>query len=236
MPAVALLCALNWQQIGRKAFIASLVLAAALIAGIAYLAVHLQGAMPDAQLYPLPFWLLVAGGEILALLAIARSACTRPLVNVVALLVLLCFAVLLRPFDGVLGNYSAQAQRQASGKEVGVPCNFRAMDEGYRFMLPGAEVSGYSEDQHLTASELAARYPLFAVQLPLDDRALNGGCGACKIIGQRLDIRGRQSSAELKQMFLHGKVFEYLFAREVLLESPAGVKVMPVQTPGQICR
>jgi hypothetical protein len=31
MPAVALLCALNWQQIGRKAFIASLVLAAALI-------------------------------------------------------------------------------------------------------------------------------------------------------------------------------------------------------------
>jgi len=236
MPAVALLCALNWQQIGRKAFIVSLVLAAALIAGIAYLAVHLQAAMPDIQLYPLPFWLLIAGAEILALLAIARSAYTRPLVNVVALLVLLCFAVLLRPFDGALGNYSTQAQREASGKEVGVPCNFRAMDEGYRFMLPGARVSGYSEGQHLTANELAGRYPLFVAQLPLDDRALNAGCGACKIIGQRLDIRGRQSSAELKQMFLHGKVFEYLFAREVLLESPAGVKVMPVQTPGEICR
>jgi len=236
MPAVALLCALNWQQIGRKAFIASLVLAAALIAGIAYLAVHLQAAMPDARLYPLPFWLLIAGAEILALLAIARSAYTGALVNVVALLVLLCFAVLLRPFDGAPGNYSAQAQREAGGKAVGVPCNFRAMDEGYRFMLPGAEISGYSEGQHLTANELAVRYPLFVVQLPLDDRALNGGCGACRIIGQRLDIRGRQSSAELKQMFLHGKVFEYLFAREVLLESPAGAKTMPVQTPGEICR
>lgn len=236
MPAVALLCALNWQQIGRKAFIASLVLAAALIAGIAYLAVHLQSAMPDAQLYPLPFWLLIAGAELLALLAIAIPALTRPLVNVVALLVLLCLAAFLSPFDGALGNYSAEAQHDASGKVVGVPCNFRAMDEGYRFLLPGAEISGYSEYQHLTASELAARYPMFTIQLALDDRALNGGCSACRIIGRRLDIRGRQSSAELKAMFLHGKVFEYLFVREELMESPPGVKVLPEQTPGEVCR
>ena len=236
MPAVALLCALNWQQIGRKVFIASLVLAAALIAGIAYLAVHLQAAMPDAQLYPLPFWLLIAGAEILALLAIAVPTLTRTLFNVVCLLALLCFAVLLRPFDGALGNYSEQAQHYASGKSVGVPCNFRAMDEGYRFMLPGAQISGYSEDQHLNASELAARYPLFAVQLPLNTPALNGGCSTCKIIGQRLDIRGRQSSDELKEMFFQGKVFEYLFVREVLMESPPGEKIMPQQSPGQVCR
>jgi len=236
MPAVALLCALNWQQIGRKAFIASLVLAAALIAGIAYLAVRLQIDMHGAQLYPPAFWLLISGAGISALAAIAVPALTRPLVNVVALLVLLCFAAFLRPFDGALGNYSADAQRYASGREVGVPCNFRAMDEGYRFMLPGAQISGYSEDQHLTASELAARYPMFTIQLPLDDSALNGGCSACTIIGRRLDIRGRQSSAELQEMFLHGKVFEHLFAREVLMESPAGGKVMPEQTPAQLCR
>ena len=236
MPAVALLCALNWQQISRKAFIASLVLAAALIVGIAFLAVHLQAAMPDARLYTLVFWLLIAGTEILALLAIAVPALTRPLVNVVALLVLLCFAAFLRPFDGALGNYSAQAQRYAGGKEVGVPCNFRAMDEGYRFMLPGAEISGYNEDQNLTASELAARYPMFTMQLSMNGSTRNGGCSACRIIGQRLDIRGRQSSAELKEMFLHGKVFEHLFVREVLMESPAGGKVMPAQTPGEICR
>jgi 4-amino-4-deoxy-L-arabinose transferase-like glycosyltransferase len=236
MPAVALLCALNWQQISRKAFIASLVLAAALIAGIAYLAARLQAAMPDAQLYPLMFWLLIGGAEILALLAIGVPALTRPLFNVVALSVLLCFAVFLHPFDGALGNYSAQAQHEASGKEVGVPCNFRAMDEGYRFLLPGAEISGYSEYQHLTASELAARYPMFTMQLAMNDSNLNGGCSACRIIGQRLDIRGRQSSAELKEMFLHGKVFEYLFVREELMESPPGEKIMPQQSPAQVCR
>jgi hypothetical protein len=236
MPAVALLCALNWQQISRKAFIPSLVLAGALIVGIAYLAVQLQSEMSDVQLYSPTFWLLITGAGILTLLAIVVPSFTRPVVNVVALLVLLCFAAFLRPFDGALGNYSAEAQQYASGKKVGVPCNFRAMDEGYRFILPGAQVRGYSEDQNLSASQLAARYPLFVVQLALNDDTKNGGCAACKTIGQRLDIRGRQSSAELKEMFMQGKVFQHLFVREILMESPAGDKALPEQTPGLICR
>jgi 4-amino-4-deoxy-L-arabinose transferase-like glycosyltransferase len=236
MPAVALLCALNWQQISRKAFIASLVLAGAAIAGIAYLAIRLQAGMPDIQMYPPAFWLLIAGTGILTLLAIVVPAFTRSGINVAALLVLLCFAVFLRPFDGALGNFSAAAQHYARGKDVGVPCNFRAMDEGYRFMLPGAEIRGYSVDQNLSASELAARYPLFAVQLALNDNTQNGGCAECKVIGQRLDIRGRQSSDELKEMLLEGKVFQHLFVREVLMESPAGGKITPEQTPGQVCR
>ena len=236
MPAVALLCALNWQHISRKAFVASLVLAGALIAGIAYLAVRLQAEMPDVQLYPSAFWLLIAGAGILILLAIVVPALTRHSVNVVALLVLLCFAAFLHPFDGALGNYSKEALNYAGGKEVGVPCNFRAMDEGHRFILPGAEIRGYSEDQNLNASELAARYSLFAVQVALDDSTQNGGCAECKIIGQRLDIRGRQSSAELKEMFLEGKVLQHLFVREILMESPPGGKITPEQTSTKVCR
>lgn len=236
MPAVALLCALNWQQISRKAFVASLVFAGVLIAGIAYLAVRLQSDMPGTQLYPPKFWLLIAGTGVLTLLAIAIPALTRPGVNVVALLVLLCFAVFLRPFDGALGNYGEQARQYAGGKEVWVPCNFRAMDEDYRFMLPGAQIHGYDQDQNLSAGELAARYPLFAVQQALNDNTPNAGCAACTVIGQRLDIRGRQSSAELKEMFLQGRVFQHLFVRELLLASPAGGKITPERTQAQECR
>ncbi len=235
MPAVALLCALNWQQIARSYFVASLILAAAAIAGIAYLAMQLQNGMPGADLYPTAFWLLTAAAGVLALLAIAMPALTRPAINVVALLVLLCFAALLRPFDGALGNYSAEAQRDAGGKQVWVPCNFRAVDEGYRFILPGAQIHGYSEDQHLGAGELAARYPLFAIQLALNDATPLAGCSACKIIGQRLDIRGRQSPAEQKEM-LQGRVFQHLFVREWLIESPAGGKIKFETTPAQECR
>lgn len=236
MPAVALLCALNWRLISRKAFIASLALAGAAVAGMAYLALRLQTEMADAQLYPLTFWLLLSGTGILLLPAIAVPSLTRPSVNVVALLVLLSFAAFLRPFDGTLGNYSVDVQRYANGKDVWVPCNFRAKDEGHRFLLPGAEIHGYSEDQNLTASELAARYPLFAVQMPLQNSTQDSGCAECKIIGQRLDIRGRQSTGELKEMFLEGKVFQHLFVKEMLMESSAGGKVVLTQTFAQTCR
>jgi hypothetical protein len=236
MPAVALLCALNWQQISRKAFIASLTLAGALLAGLAYLAVRLQAGMTDAQIFPLTFWLLLSVTGILTLLAIVVPKFTRPAVNVVMLLVLLCFAAFLKPLDGELGNYSLDAQRYAQGSDVWVPCNFRALDEGHRFMLPGAEIHGYSEDQNLTIEELAERYPLFAARLPLNVNVLGSKCGSCKVIGQRLDIRGRHSDAELKEMFLQGKVFQHLFIRELLIASPEGGKVPVTQTLAQTCR
>jgi len=236
MPALALLCALNWQQISRKAFIASLVLAGAVVAGLAYLAVRLQAAVPDVQVFPLTFWLLLAGTGILMVLAIAVPGLTRPCVNVVALLVLLCCAAFLKPLDEGLGRYSAEARRYASGKDVWVPCNFRAKDEGHRFILPGAEVHGYSEDQNLTVDKLAARFPLFAVSVPLQGNVPEGGCGNCKTIGQRLDIRSRHSSAELKEMILGGKVLQSLFIREILMESPEGGKVPLTVSPAQACR
>jgi len=232
MPAVALLCALYWQQIGRMIFIATLALAGAVLAGILYLAVRLQA---ETQMYPAAFWLLAAGTALLLLLAVLLPGFTRPAVNVVALLVLLCFAAFVRPFDGALGNFSAEAQRYASGKDVWVSCNFRSKWEGHRFILPGAEIHGYHENLNLTANELAGRYPLFTHRQVLSVNEQNGGCTACKVIGQRLDIRGRLGDEEFEQMILEGKVFQTLFIREVLLEAPAGEKIVPPLTSEQVC-
>lgn len=236
MPVVALLCALNWQHINRKVFVASLVLASVALAGLAYLAARLQSEMTAAQMYPSYFWLLLSVTAILLLLAIAVPRYTRPSLNVVALLILLCFAAFLKLLDGDLGNYSADARRYAQGKDVWVPCNFRALDEGHRFILPGAEIHGYSEDQHLTAYDLSRRYPIFAVRLPLNADTPSAGCADCKIIGQRLDIRGRHSSDELKEIFLEGKVFQHLFVGEILMEAPAEGKDIFTETFAQTCR
>ncbi|MDH4233648.1 MAG: phospholipid carrier-dependent glycosyltransferase [Gallionella sp.] len=246
MPAVALLCALNWQQIGHKAFVATLVLAGTVMAGVVYLAVRLQAEVTDVQLYPPSLWLLPVGTAIVLLLAIFTPGLSRYSVNVAVLLVMLCFAALLRPFDGALGHFSADAQRYASGRDVWVPCNFRAKDEGHRFILPGAEIHGYNEDQNLSANDLAGRYPLFTIREALsgtrqnvtgqNDTGQNGSCTECRIIGQRLDIRGRLSDEELNQIFLEGKVFQNIFIREVLLEAPPGPKFVPPQTSAQMCR
>jgi hypothetical protein len=97
---------------------------------------------------------------------------------------------------------------------VWVSCNFRALDEGHRFLLPGARMHGYDESWNLTPAELAARYRIFALQMPLDA----GPCVGCQVIGQRLEIRGRQSPEELRAM-LKGDVFRHLFVKELLVES-----------------
>jgi hypothetical protein len=236
MPALALLCALNWQRISHKVFIATLFLSGLILVGIVALALRLQKEMQNADLYPISFWLLCFVAIILIIFAIAKSNFTRPATNIVALLLMLVFAAFLKPFDGVLGNYNLATQQYVEGKIVWVPCNFRAHDEGHRFILPRAEIYGYSEDQNLTAAELASRYDLFVVQESLQPIIKHDHCLECKVIGQRLDIRGRQSENELKDMFFNGNFFEHLFVRELLVESMATTKKIPHQTFAQMCR
>lgn len=215
MPGLAVLCALNWHRISHKIFVASLLLMGGALVFFTFLSVHLQREMAGAELYGPAYWILLALTAALILIAIFVPKFSPAIVNVTALLVLLCFAAFLRPFDGAFGNYSAEVQQYAKGKDVWVPCNFRAKEEGYRFILPGARIHGYHEDLGLRATDLSEKYSLFAVQVPLQD----AGCEHCKILGQRLDIRSRQSEAELKQM-LKGEVFRHLFAKELLIEVP----------------
>jgi len=216
MPALAVLCALGWERIGRPWFMGTLVLAMAAVAGLAYLSLRLQGALPEAALYAAPYWALLAATLLLALAALLLPALTRPGASVVVLLVFLSLAAFLRPFDGALGNYSAETQRRVVGTEVWVPYDFNAKYELYRFLLPGARIQGYREEREQDMAELAQHYPVFSVRVPLGTAL----CRGCRLLGERLDLRGRQSSAELKEI-LHGKVFENLFLKDLLIEAPA---------------
>ncbi len=99
-----------------------------------------------------------------------------------------------------------------------MPCNkFIAKDEGHRFMLPGANVYGYYD--HLpgvNAESLAQRFRYFAVRLPMQEQT---PCPDCKVIGQRIEIAGRQYWPEIEDMLVKGEVFQHLFVREWLVES-----------------
>jgi 4-amino-4-deoxy-L-arabinose transferase-like glycosyltransferase len=222
MPGLAVLCALNWQRINRGFFVASLIFSGLVLALLTFLSWRLQNEMPDGGLYSPSYWLLVFVALALTLVAIFWARYTRALVNVVVLLVMLTLAAFLRPLDGAAGNFSAEAQRYAIGKDVWTPCNFRAVDEGYRFLLPGAKVHGYLSDQPLSVSELSTRYNLFAVQMPLKEK-----CEGCKIIGQRLEIRSRHTSDEIKRIF-KGEAFQLLFVKELLIDAPDAVTMQPL--------
>jgi 4-amino-4-deoxy-L-arabinose transferase-like glycosyltransferase len=216
MPALAVLCALGWERIGRLWFACTLGFAMLVVAGLAYLSLRLQGALPEAVLYPAAYWGLLAATLAFSLAALLLPALTRPGASVAVLLVFLSLAGFLRPFDGALGNFSAETQRRVVGTQVWVPYDFNAKYELYRFLLPGAKIEGYREEREQQVADLASRYPVFSVRVPLGTPL----CAGCRLLGERLDLRGRQSSEEIKEI-LRGKVFENLFLKDMLIEAPA---------------
>ena len=217
MPGLAVLCALSWDRISRKLFVVSLVAAGVVLALIAYLAFRLQQGMPSALLYGVGFWALLAGTAVFMLLALFKPELTRPGLSVASLLVFLCFAAFLRPFDGPLGRYSKQVQDKVRGKDVWVPVNFKAKEEGYVFLLPGAKVHPYTYDPKVTAAALSAQYPLCAVRVPMNNATPAGA----KLLGRRLDLGSRHTSKQIMEM-IKGKVFEHLFLKELLVEAQGG--------------
>jgi 4-amino-4-deoxy-L-arabinose transferase-like glycosyltransferase len=217
MPALAVLLALRWRRIPRWAFAASLLAVAVVLAAIAHLSVRLQHAVPGPPLYPPAHWLLLALAGTVTFVALGVPALTRPLVFAAVFLCYLSFAAFLRPFDGPLGRYDAAAQAQVQGRDVWVPVDFVAKEEGYRFLLPGAHVRPYREERDARAALLLARYPLVVIRRPLRDGPAETG----RVLGQRLDLRGRQTAREIGEI-LRGNVLEHLFVLEQLIEAPAG--------------
>jgi len=233
MPALAILCALYWDRIARWLFVGTLILCAGVLALFLRMSLRLDDEM-GGHLYGWGFWAIMALTTTLLLAAIFVPKATRAMVNVVVLMVYLCFATFVAPFDGAPGNYSAEAQQYAKGKDVWVPCNkFIAKDEGHRFLLPGANVHGYYEDlPGVTAESLAHRFRLFAVRLPMQDKP----CADCKVIGERIEITGRQYAPEIKEMLLKGEVFQHLFVREWLIESTVSSLSQASVPPVSECR
>jgi hypothetical protein len=228
MPALAVLCALNWERISVGAFKASLAITGVGALLLAYLALRLEQEAPGDRLYPIGYWALVAAPIVCAIGGLAVSRLARPTVNVAILLALASFAAFLRPFDGPRGTYGADVQHMVNGRTVWVPINFAAKEEGHRFLLPGADVRGYPSDPSLTAADLAARYPLFAISVPMTAAVPDG-----HVLGQRLDIATRQTPAQIAAI-LRGQVFDYLFVREFLVEAgPHRESAQPATSPAR---
>ena len=213
MPAVAVLLALHWPRLSRGVLAATLVLAGVPLVAIAGVSGAVQDALPDPPPYGWGHWALLAFSGAVLLLALLVPALTRFGVLAGVLLVLLSLSSLLQPLDGPRGRYDTRAQSAVAGRDVWVPVDFVAKEEGHRLLLPGARVHAYRDERDRSVQALLERYPLVAVRLrpgdPIGEEAL--------LLGERLDLRGRHRGDEIRDM-LAGNVFEHLFVREVLVE------------------
>jgi hypothetical protein len=223
MPALAVLLALHWERISRKAFALSLLATATAVAAIAFLSLRLPAARPGLAPFPFAHWLLLLGTGTFLLLAALLPGLTRAGVEAGILLAFLSWAAFLRPFEGPQGRYDAQVQQAVRGREVWAPYDFIANDERYRFLLPGASVRAYPEWEGPPAAALLARHPLVVVRSP---PALPN----FEILGRRLDLRGRQSASELQEI-LKGRLYPHLVLEEVLLEATTPVGPDPTPSP-----
>ena len=213
MPALSVLIALVWFRLNRWVLLITTLLCMIAIAAIGYLGWLLQHDVGQPLYSGTQAVLLVIVLSSLALsLLLPRLLPWLTLPGVFA--AYLTLTGFLSVFDGPMGRYPEKVQWQTAGQTVWVPYNFNAAYEQYRFLLPGADIRGYRSDAGIPLHILRERYPLLIVQQPLTEPI----CSDCKILGERLELRGRQTDAEIRAM-LHGDVAKHLFLREILIDN-----------------
>jgi len=224
MPALAALIAMYWDRLPWWGFRIALLLQLVVLAALAWVGGNLQLSnflgQPGIWNYSFLHWGFMTFSFALVLLGIiSRERC-----KAIALAgCFLCYCALtssLSPLEGSLGRYSQATIQELAGKDVWVPCDYRAKDEEYRLLLPGASLHGYSAKDANQIDLLSSTYPLLALQSPIGvDPKL---CESCKIVGKRMEMRARHSEAEI-QAILRGHIGEHLFVNEYLVSTPATI-------------
>ncbi|QWE29305.1 glycosyltransferase family 39 protein [Polynucleobacter sp. AM-7D1] len=222
MPAFAVLIAIYWERLPLWGFRIALLLQLILLSALSWVGGNLQLSnflgQPGIWNYSLWHWGFMGVSIALVLLGIFN----RDRSKVIALAgCFLCYCALttsLSPLEGALGRYSQTTIEDVAGKDVWVPCDYRAKDEEYLLLLPGAALHGYVAKDATQIDLLTSTYPLVAVQSAIGvEPAL---CASCKIVGKRMEMRARHSEAEI-QAILRGHIGEHLFVNEYLISTPA---------------
>lgn len=221
MPALALLLALHWEKIPRWTLALSLVAVFVIAAGLAGLALlleyHLASPIWHFYHYPITFWAILGITMGTALYGLTKTAPTRSLVCPCILLLYLCYAVFLWPFDGPLGQFDQRAREAIRDKKIWVPANFNAREESYRFLLPESPaLLPYDYKASITIDAMKAKLPRFIVSLPLTDQSGDTLQGA-RLLGRRLNLIDRFNAQET-QAILMGNIAPYLFHQDLLIE------------------
>jgi 4-amino-4-deoxy-L-arabinose transferase-like glycosyltransferase len=218
MPALAALTAMAWPRLHRAGAITVAAVATVLGAVLAIFSALVVRQTGGDLMLPFEFWLVIScvlalGGASLVVPRLARS--TAP---VFAILVSLAMGMSLNAYSKPPGPYTAATRDRMRGETVFVPCDFLASEEATRFLLPGADVRSYWEEDGLTLETLATRYRFFAAFVPL---GVPPQCDGCRVLDARYAVRGRHTSIAVGDAPAARLVRDF-FEREVLFESTRG--------------
>ena len=226
MPAFAVLIALHWQRLPLWGFWAALFLQGVVLGVLIWLGLNLQAAqiISDAGVWSYQpwHWMLMALSMLIVLIGLINKKQTKATALIGCFLTYCALSSSLSPLEGKLGQFSAQTIAQLEGKDVWIPCDYRAKDEEYRLLLPGAQLHGYLAKDAANVADLTQSYPLVAVHTPLGTKP--SICESCQVMGQRMEMRARHTDQEIEEMLL-GKVAEHLFVTETLVATPRSISL-----------
>ncbi|MBU3628707.1 glycosyltransferase family 39 protein [Polynucleobacter sp. AP-Reno-20A-A9] len=221
MPAFAALIALYWDKLPLWGFRIALLLQLLVLSLLLWIGINLQFSqfMGDAGAWTYSYchWILMAAGILVVLFGLFKRGFTKTFSLAASFLVYCALTSSLAPLEGRLGRYSAETIIQMQGKDVWIPCDYRAKDEEYRLLLPGTKLHGYLARDAGDVATLTSVYPLVAVHTPLGVQPTL--CDSCQIVGQRMEMRARHSNEEIQEMLM-GQIGKHLFVDEYLISTP----------------
>jgi len=235
MPAFAALIAMHWDRLPLWGFRLALLLQLLVLVVLCWIGGNLQLSQflgnAGAWVYPFDHWALMAISLVLTLLGLLSQKRCKSLALAGCFLLYCALTSSLAPLEAALGRYKVETIEAVAGKDVWIPCDYRAKDEEYRLLLPGAQLHGYPSQDASKVSELLATYPLVAVQVPFGSEPVI--CETCVLVGKRMEMRARHSDSEIRAMIM-GQVGEHLFVDEYLVSTP--VRVGDLSTDKDACR
>jgi 4-amino-4-deoxy-L-arabinose transferase-like glycosyltransferase len=221
MPALAALLALHWDRLPLWGFRIALVLQAILFSVLIWAGSQLQLSAftgdTSEWVYSDGHWIFMAVSLGLVILGLFKKDRSKTIALAGCFLTYCALTSSLSPLEGQLGRFIPQAVAQVQDKDLWVPCDYRAKDEEYRLLLPGARLHGYMAGEAGEVAQLTASYPLVLVQSPLGLKPVM--CEGCQIIAHRIEMRARHSDEEIIEM-LKGHLGKYLFVNEYLVATP----------------
>ena len=239
MPAFAALIALYWERLPLWGFRIALLLQILALALLLWVGFNLQfsGLMGEVSTWTYSYghWILIAGSLVMVLVGLLRRNDSKTLALAGCFLTYCALTSSLAPLEGQLGRYSEATIVQVQGKDIWVPCDFRAKDEEYRLLLPGTKLHGYLAKDAADIQSLTSAYPLVAVHAPLGSAPVL--CNSCEIVGKRMEMRARHSQEEIIEM-LQGQVSKHLFVNEYLIATSVAAPVIApdIANVKDVCR
>ena len=239
MPAFAALVALHWERLPLWGFRIALLLQGIVLSLLLWIGGNLQfsGFMGEtgSWTYSYCHWALMAISLAIVLVGLLKSSQTKTLALAACFLTYCALTSSLAPLEGRLGRYSAATMTQLQNQDVWIPCDYRAKDEEYRLLLPGAKLHGYLAKDAVDVAGLTSSYPIVAVQTPLGSTPQL--CDSCQIVGQRMEMRARHSDAEIIEM-VQGQIGKHLFVNEYLVVTSVPTSVVSPELANikDVCR